>query len=78
MKRKSITWAHQRQLAFVQQHTFTGDTAVEADGDKTNGNKEMEFDTGGDDVGFADKDYDYWHFLKETIILLATAFSKYL
>lgn len=51
---------------------------MEDDGDRTNGNKEMEFDTDGDGIGYGDKDYEYWHFLKEAIILLTTAFGKYL
>ena len=39
--------------------TYTGDTAVEADGDEEmDDNEETEFDTGGDEVGYGDEDYD--------------------
>lgn len=39
--------------------TYTGDTAVEADGDEMDGNEETEFDTGGDEtIGYGNEDYD--------------------
>ena len=38
--------------------TYTGDTAVEADGDEMDRNEEIEFDTGGDEVGYGDEDYN--------------------
>ena len=39
--------------------TYTGDTAMEVDGDKEmNDNEETKFDTGGDDVEYGDDDYD--------------------
>ena len=39
--------------------TYTGDTAMEVDGDKEmNDNEETNFDTNGDDVGYGDDDND--------------------
>ena len=37
--------------------TYTGDTAVEPDGDEMNG-EETGFDIGGEEVGYGDKDYN--------------------
>ena len=39
--------------------TYTGDTAMEVDGDKEmNDNGETKFDAGGDDAGYGDDDFD--------------------
>lgn len=39
--------------------TYTGDTAVEADGDGMDGNEETEFDTGGNEtIGYGNEDFD--------------------